>query len=175
VDGYVLPHPVDSAIVLGLANPVSVIVGTNADEPESFFGAPGRSLARLLTRRGLSVWTYRFTRTGTDAQGKPVPANHSYDITFAFGRSHPILPFIGSAPYDSTLAEAMSDYWVAFARSGNPNGPPAGGKWPHWPKYDPQADVWMNLGEHIRAAENPRRAAYDSLDVQGRAQGQIRP
>jgi para-nitrobenzyl esterase len=175
IDGYFLPHPVDSAIALGVANPVPIIVGTNVNEAESYFGAPGRSLARLLSARGVPVYLYRFTRTGTDSAGKFVPANHSYDITFAFGRAHPFLPFIGSAPYDATLADAISDYWVAFARSGDPNGPPAAGKWPHWPKYDPSADVWMELGEHIRAVENPRRVAYDSLDVQGRSQGQIRP
>ena len=175
IDGYVLTRPIDSTIAMGLANQVPVIIGTNADEPESFFGAPGRSFARLLTARGVPVYTYRFSRTGTDSAGKPVPANHSFDISFAFGRPHPILSFIGNAPYDPTLADAMSDYWVAFARGGDPNGPPAAGKWPVWPKYDPAADVWMNLGEHIGPIANPRRAAYDSLDVAARAQGQIRP
>jgi carboxylesterase type B len=52
----------------------------------------------------------------------------SSEITFVFGRPHPLQPSADSTPYDSTLAEVVSDYWVARATSGNPNGPPTRGK-----------------------------------------------
>jgi para-nitrobenzyl esterase len=175
IDGYVLPRPVDSAIVLGMANQVPTIVGCNGDESQDFFCAPGRSFARLLTARGTPAYTYIFTRTGTDSAGKPVPAYHSYDIIFAFGRPHPLQAAHGNAPYDPALADAMSTYWVSLATSGDPNGPPNAGRLPHWPRYDPTTDATMELGAQIAPRTDLRRAAYDSLDVIGRRQGQIRP
>jgi carboxylesterase type B len=81
----------------------------------------------------------------------------------------------GRAAYDSTLAEAMSDYWVAFATSGDPNGPPNAGRWPLWPVYEPANDAYLELGPAITAKRELRRAVYDSLDRLARAQGQIRP
>jgi len=40
------------------------------------------------------------------------------------------------------LAETMSDYWVAFAKTGDPNG---GGR-PRWPVYDPMSNAYLELG-----------------------------
>jgi para-nitrobenzyl esterase len=102
-------------------------------------------------------------------------AYHSAEITFVFGRPHPILPSAGSTPYDSTLAEAMSDYWVAFATSGNPNGPPTAGKWPRWPRYESARDALLELGPDIKPRTLVKRAVYDSLDAVARSHGRLRP
>jgi para-nitrobenzyl esterase len=55
VDGKVLAHSVDSTLALGLASEVPVIVGSNADEPASAFGAPSRAFARLMSARDVPV------------------------------------------------------------------------------------------------------------------------
>ena len=175
VDGWVLPHPVDSALVLGAANVVPVIVGSNADEPQDVFGAPSRSFARLVTSRGARAYVYLFTRVGDDTLSRRLGAYHSSEITFVFGRPRPLSRVAGHTAYDSTLADAMSDYWVAFASSGDPNGAPAVGKWPRWPVYDAITDAYMELGPRIVAKRDLRRALYDSLDVVGRSRGQVRP
>ncbi|GAC1656270.1 MAG: hypothetical protein NVS4B3_21870 [Gemmatimonadaceae bacterium] len=75
----------------------------------------------------------------------------------------------------STLADAMSDYWVAFATSGDPNGPPTGGKWPRWPAYDARTDPYLDLGPEVVAKRALRSALYDSIDVRARARGEVRP
>src|SRR5512143_3163380 len=102
-------------------------------------------------------------------------AYHSSEITCVFGRPAPLQAVAGHAAYDAKLADAMSDFWVAFATSGDPNGPPASGKWPRWPVYDPTTDAYMELGPQIGAKRDLRRAAWDSLDAVGRSQGQVRP
>ena len=122
VDGWVLPHPVDSAIALGAANLVPVIAGTNRDEGDEWMGAPTRSFARLVSARGTPTYVYMFSRVGDDSANRARGAYHSAEITFVFGRPHPLQPSAGTTPYDSTVAEAMSDYWVAFATSGDPPG-----------------------------------------------------
>ncbi|HET7456522.1 MAG TPA: carboxylesterase family protein [Gemmatimonadaceae bacterium] len=176
VDGWVLPHPVDSAIARGAANVVPVIVGSNADEPGEVFGAPSRSFARLITaRRGGRAYLYQFTRAGEDSASRARGAYHSAEITFVFGRPRPLLENAGHAAYDSTLAEAMSDYWVSFATSGDPNGPPNAGRLPAWPAYDSATDSYLELGPTVVAKQGLRKAQYDSLDVVGRGRGEIRP
>ena len=175
VDGWVLPRTVDSSLATGRGNAIPVIVGSNADEPQSAFGAPSRALARLITARGKPAYLYQFTRVAGDSVNAKRGAYHSAEIVFVFGRSHPLDPGAGSTAYDSTLADAMSDYWVAFATSGDPNGPPTTGKWPRWPVYDPSTDAYMELGKQIVAKRDIRKVLYDSLDVQARARGEVRP
>lgn len=175
VDGWVLPRSVDSTLVLGGGNVVPVIVGSNADEPQSVFGAPSRAFARLITARGKPAYLYQFARVAEDSVNAKRGAYHSAEIVFVFGRSHPLDPGAGRTAYDSTLADAMSDYWVAFATSQDPNGPPTAGKWPHWPVYDPATDAYMELGKQLVAKRDIRKVLYDSLDVQARARGEARP
>lgn len=175
VDGRVLPHPVDSAISLGTANVVPVIVGSNRDESQDVFGAPSRSFARLVSARGAKAYVYLYTRVGDDSVSRRAGAYHSSEITFVFGRPQPLAASAGHTAYDATLADAMSDYWVAFAASADPNGAPAAGKLPRWPVYDAATDAYMELGPQLVAKRDLRRAAYDSLDAIGRSRGQIRP
>jgi carboxylesterase type B len=136
----VLPHPVDSTLMSGAGNVVPVIVGNNADEDSVTFRAPARTFAQLMTARGQRVYRYVFARRG-DEHG----AYHSAEITFVFDRPRAS----GRTDYDSTLAETMSDYWVAFATSGDPNGAPGEGQRPLWPVYDPKRDSYLELGPQI--------------------------
>jgi para-nitrobenzyl esterase len=175
VDGWVLPHPVDSALATGAANIVPVIAGTNRDEGDEWMGAPTRTFARLISARGAPTYVYMFSRVGEDSANRARGAYHSAEITFVFGRSHPLEPSAGSTPYDSTVADAMSDYWVAFATSGDPNGPPTAGKWPTWPRYNSATDALLEIGPEIAARTMVKRAVYDSLDAVARAKGRIRP
>ena len=175
VDGWFLPMRPDSAVATGAANLVPAIVGSNADESSEIFGAPARALARTLAARGVPAWLYLFSRAGEDSASRARGAYHSAEITFVFGRPRPILASAGRAAYDSTLAEAMSDYWVAFAAGRDPNGPPAAGRLPPWPRYDAATDAALELGATIVARQGVRRAVYDSLDALARQRGELRP
>jgi para-nitrobenzyl esterase len=175
VDGWVLPRPVDSAIASGKANIVPTIAGTNRDEGDEWMGAPTRTFARLVSARGAPTYVYMFSRVGDDSANRARGAYHSAEITFVFGRPHPLQPSAGSTAYDPTVADAMSDYWVAFATSGDPNGPPTAGKWPRWPRYVSATDALLEIGPEIKARTLVKRAVYDSLDAIARSRGGIRP
>lgn len=175
VDGWVLPRPVDSALALGAINLVPVIAGTTRDEGDEWMGAPTRSFARLVSARGAPTYLYVFSRVGDDSVNRKRGAYHSAEITFVFGRPRPIQASAGTTAYDSTVAEAMSDYWVAFATSGDPNGPPTAGKWPPWPRYNSATDALLEIGPEIATRTMVKRAVYDSLDAIARARGRIRP
>jgi para-nitrobenzyl esterase len=175
IDGWVLPHAIDSTIANGRANYVPVIAGTNRDEGDEWMAAPTRSFARLMSAHGVPTYLYIFSRVGDDSANRARGAYHSAEITFVFGRSRPLEPSAGSTAYDSTVAEAMSDYWVAFATSGDPNGAPTAGKWPTWPRYNAATDALLEIGPEIAARTRFKRAVYDSLDAVARARGRIRP
>jgi para-nitrobenzyl esterase len=138
-------------------------------------GAPTRSFARLTSARGVPTYVYVFSRVGDDSANRRRGAYHSAEITFVFGRPRPLQASAGTTPYDSTVAEAMSDYWVAFATSGNPNGAPTAGKWPRWPRYSPATDALLEIGPEIAPRTMVKRAVYDSLDAIARSRGGIRP
>jgi para-nitrobenzyl esterase len=173
-DGWVLPRTIDSALARGTANVVPVIVGATGGEGDAAY-ASARAFARLTSAQHANAYLYLFTRVGDDSVNRRRGAYHSADITFTFGRPRPILESAGRTAYDSTLAEAMSDYWVAFATSGDPNGPPTAGKLPRWPVYDRTTDAYMELGPQTVARSALRRSVYDSLDAIGRARGEVRP
>jgi len=175
VDSYVLTQPVDSALATGVANIVPVIVGSNGDESQEVFGAPSRSFARLITSHGAPAYLYQFTRVAEDSVNRTAGAYHSAEITFVFGRSAPLQASAGHTSYDTPLADAMSDYWVAFATSGDPNGAPAAGRRPHWPAYDSVTSAYLELGPQVVAKRDPRRVLYDSLDAVARTRGEVRP
>jgi para-nitrobenzyl esterase len=116
-----------------------------------------------------------FSRAGDDSANQARGAYHSAEITFVFGRMHPLQPSAGSAPYDSTVAEAMSDYWVSFATTGDPNSGPSAGRWPRWPRYEAATDALLEIGPEIKPRTMVKRAVYDSLDAVARSHGAIRP
>ena len=67
--------------------------------------------------------------------------------------------------WDGSLARAIGDYLVQFARTGDPN---QEGR-PKWPRYDPDAPAWMELGARIGPAPVSRADVYDLFDrVQAR-------
>jgi para-nitrobenzyl esterase len=162
VDGWALTDSVESALLRGAANLGPIIVGSNRDEPEVSMGAPTRKFARLVSARGVPTYLYMFSRVGDDSVNRQRGAYHSAEITFAFGRPHPLLKSAGSTAYDSTLAEAMSDYWVAFATTGDPNGPPTAGKWPRWPRYESSTGALLEIGPEIAARTMVKRDSSGS-------------
>ena len=127
-----------------------------------------------LQTGGKPVYRYRFDDclpqpAGTASHG----AYHSAEIEFVFNNlAHKDLPF-GSD--DRKLAEVMSTYWSNFAKTGDPNQPPAPGL-PPWPPYA-AADGYqvMHLDAVSKAAPDELRARYEFLDTHHPASPAGRP
>ncbi|MEP9401396.1 carboxylesterase/lipase family protein [Sphingomonas silueang] len=73
---------------------------------DATFRCPANNLATLLAARGWPVWRYEFDIAGDGGAG---PTTHAAEIPFVFGM-RPAGPV------------SMLDYWVAFAKSGDPSG-----------------------------------------------------
>jgi para-nitrobenzyl esterase len=90
---------------------------------------------------------------------------HTIEIPFVFDNTDKIPSLVGTDQSELIpLTNMVSDAWVAFARTGNPNG---AGR-PHWPQYTPEqrAIMLIDLSSHLMPPE--RLADLDALFTIGR-------
>ena len=78
---------------------------------DCWFVQPSREFARAMDRQGTDVWMYHFTKPVWGWMG----AAHAAEIGYVFGN----LKNPGSD--DAVLSKAFMDYWVQFAKEGDPN------------------------------------------------------
>jgi para-nitrobenzyl esterase len=104
---------------------------------------PNRRAAARITAAGGRVWFYHFTRQRRGAGGDKLGAYHGAEIPYVFDTHDAWLP---TTSIDRRLTDAVMDYWVQFARSGDPNLP---GR-PQWPQYRHDRPVVLELGDNIR-------------------------
>ena len=123
---------------------------------DSVFGSKVRFYAGQASRSGQQVYLYFFTRTPPSPK-QTAGAFHGADIAFVHGRSLPIFP---QNEKDLALSKIMIDYWIQFAKAGNPNVSPH----PEWPLFDLEKQICMELGDRIGGASVERAAKYDILD-----------
>jgi para-nitrobenzyl esterase len=156
VDGWLLPEDPDKVYDEHRQNDVPLLIGMMADEGSAFPGydaahaEAGRkqgiqALDRLLAERARTsrepAYLYYFEHPIPWPDAPQFGAFHSADLPYVFDNLAR-LPRPWSAA-DRSLAQAVSAYWVAFARSGSPNGPGLLA----WPAYQPGSLRFMVFGE----------------------------
>jgi para-nitrobenzyl esterase len=125
---------------------------------DEIFGVQQYVWASIQSSRNKKVYVYRFTRK-VPARGEYVKygAFHTGEVPYAYNN----LKFV-DRPWeaqDQELAELMSDYWVNFVRSGDPNGRGL----PNWPSFDGQHKKIMLLGTEKKAVTMPDADALEVL------------
>ena len=114
----------------------------------------GLGSIRLAERKaaagGAPVYLYNFN-WDTPAEGLKSP--HTLEIPFVFNNIKVAKLLTGAGPEAFARANKVSDAWVAFARTGNPN---AGGL-PKWEPYDEKNRATMVIDNESRLVNDPVR------------------
>ncbi len=102
---------------------------------------------------GASVYSYRLMwRTPVDGGRRITP--HSLDLPFMFDNVAKAPQMLGAPTAETeAMANMMSETWLAFARTGNPNNALV----PAWKPYDLQARTVMLLDTPPSAQQDPHR------------------
>lgn len=102
---------------------------------DEIFGVNIRYVAQQNEAHGEDSFLYFFSRI-PPSKKQTLGAFHAAEIPFVFGSHEPIL---GLSDDDKALTELMQNYWVNFAKSGNPNGEGLA----NWPRH--QGQNWLHL------------------------------
>lgn len=137
---------------------------------DAFMVAPARFLARRSAATGAPTYLYHFSYVPVAARGKIPGARHSAEISLVFRNETTGAQFEEGAA-DAPMAEAISGYWLRFARTGNPNGngnPNGHDKSgaPVWPRYEAKSDQLMDFtdaGPKVRVQFS--KPAFDLIDA----------
>jgi para-nitrobenzyl esterase len=108
---------------------------------------------RKAVAGGAPVWSYRLMwRTPVDGGRRVTP--HSLDLPFMFDNVTKARDMLGD-PSDETAAMSrqLSETWLAFARTGDPNNPAI----PSWRPYDLERRTVMLFDVPSVAQEDPHR------------------
>jgi para-nitrobenzyl esterase len=128
---------------------------------DSLFAWPAWAWATLQSTHGTGrAFLYYFDhRTPQSPQG----AAHAAEIVYVFrnidgGRDS---GSDGPRPIDEAMSELMSDYWVNFAKSGDPNAPGL----PRWPAFNPGEPAAMIFDGRPGARPVPNMGSIKALDA----------
>ena len=117
------------------------------------YTGPAMKIAeRRAALRGGPVYLYYF-RWETPVQGGRLRSPHTIEIPFAFDNVKAATRLTGGGAEAMALADRVSDAWIAFARTGNPNTP----KLPRWPVFNATERPTMVIDTASRVENDPIR------------------
>ncbi len=209
VDGWVFPDEIHNLYANGKQNPVSLLVGSNADEGTSLAGPTTprsskvvlalvkqkygeaadeflklypaatdeeardaflhslrdewftwemRSWARLTRKANQPAYLYFFSHAPPRPGNEQLGAYHAAEIVYIFDNLDKFPWDIESL--DRELADQMSEAWVRFASTGDPNG----GRLPNWEVYGVESEPYLEFGDVIQPGHHLLQAECDFFD-----------
>ena len=129
------------------------------------YGAPIMKIAERRAALGKGpVHLYYFTWE-TPVQGGRLKSPHTIEIPFAFDNVQISKQITGGGADAMALADKVSDTWIAFARTGDPNT----SKLPHWPAFNATERPTMVINNQSKVVSDPireqRLAMFRALDL----------
>jgi len=111
---------------------------------------PARFVARQMTQQGAPAWLYRFDYVADSQRPKVTSAPHASELSFLFNQV-PARYGKNVTARDQTVAKTFHQYFVNFAKQGDPNG--AG--LPRWQQFEPTTFDIMLFNMNGQAQQQP--------------------
>jgi para-nitrobenzyl esterase len=125
---------------------------------EMGFAATARFIAASLEDKDSDAYLYLFSHIPDDERAEGLGAFHGLEIVYVFGNFDKVgLEAVDKV--DTELSQAMMDYWVTFAKTGDPNGSDV----PEWPAYTVGGDRYQNLGDQVTMETGFYDEAYNLM------------
>ena len=121
---------------------------------DSTFLLGARSVARLH-RTVQSTYVYHFTWLSQTPRRRELGVHHGAEMAHVFGT----LETRGERE-EHTPSDAMMQYWVRFAATGDPNQPGQ----PAWRAYEPENDAYMEFGDRVTLRTALRKERLDLFE-----------
>lgn len=121
------------------------------------FVGPARYVARNMATVSSPAYLYHFAHPPAGPTGRMLGAHHAAEVAYVLDNLELVS---GVSATDQHLRDALVDYWIAFAATGDPNGQ---GR-PAWPAYTAASDQCLVVGDTIEVETNLRKAKLDVID-----------
>jgi para-nitrobenzyl esterase len=122
---------------------------------DSTFTLPMRTWARMTATGRSKAYLYFFSHVPPNPNSKYLGAYHAGEIVYVFNNLNRQNPLLQEADYK--LAEIMSNYWVNFATTGDPNGRGL----PKWAPYNRETEAYLDFGETVQLRNRLLKAQLD--------------
>jgi para-nitrobenzyl esterase len=125
---------------------------------DSTFTLPMRTWARMTATGRAKAYLYFFSHIPPNPNSKYLGAYHAGEIVYVFNNLNRQNSLLQET--DFKLAEIMSDYWVNFATTGDPNGK----KLPKWTPYNREAEAYLDFGDSAQLRNHLLKAQLDFIE-----------
>jgi para-nitrobenzyl esterase len=143
-----VPAPMREKLIAAYGSPSDLKSAQWDFGTESAVIEPDRLLARLHVKNGQKAWVYYDSYIPAAQRATVHGLAHGGELIYVFGTlpDHDLKfgarTIAASTPADRKTSAAMTDYWTAFAKTGDPDS--AGGV--RWPPYTPATDTVLEFG-----------------------------
>ena len=120
---------------------------------------PARLVAQSMERKKSKAYLYQFTRLPDTAMARKLKVHHGVELAYVFGN---MTKSEGYNDTDMELSNKMMDYWVNFAKTGNPNGKGL----PYWPAYKSKSDFNLEFSDTIHTNKHLFKKECDFISRQ---------
>ncbi|MFY9608570.1 MAG: carboxylesterase family protein [Blastocatellia bacterium] len=141
-------------------------VKTTDDIPAAYLGSlrdvtftlPMRTWARMTATGRSKAYLYFFSHVPPNPNSQYLGAYHAGEIAYVFNNLNPQNVLLREG--DRKLAEAMSNYWMNFARTGDPNGKGL----PKWAPYKRGDESYIDFGDAVQLRNHLLKEQLDFLE-----------
>ena len=113
------------------------------------FVLPSFALADQHAANGHKAFVYYFDQVAVDQRASAAGTDHGGELEYVFG-TRPVEHRWDAQ--DAQVSKLMGDYWVRFAKTGDPNNARKTGAAPRWPQVTTLPTAYLAVGADTKAA-----------------------